>query len=313
MSGYVKIYGSILGSSVWSETPTTRIVWITLLAMADQFGHVEASVSGLARFANVSTQECRKALAALSAPDPDSKSPEFEGRRVEKWERGWTILNYLTYREMRTPKQVADAERQATRREENPTGCVYYAQDGDLVKIGYSTNPWARVAEMRTARPAMQLVASERGGMTLEKDRHAQFGHLRTSEDGARGREWFFLKDDLLRHVDVLRSQSSSQESHGVAPSAVLTASAAATGKKPPRRKKLTVTTLEAGEIINRIRALQQRPPQGTAFIPRPAVEAFGSDVLRAYDAIGGAKRFTKDDDYVLLHFSRALSEAREV
>ena len=112
MSGYVKIYGSILGSSVWAEAPTTRIVWITMLAMADQFGHVEASVSGLARFANVTVPECRKALDALASPDEDSKSPEFEGRRVEKWERGWTILNYLKYREMRTPKQVADADRQ---------------------------------------------------------------------------------------------------------------------------------------------------------------------------------------------------------
>ena len=35
-SGYVKIYGSILGSSVWAEAPSTRIVWITMLALADQ-------------------------------------------------------------------------------------------------------------------------------------------------------------------------------------------------------------------------------------------------------------------------------------
>lgn len=116
MSGYVKIYGSILGSSVWAEPPTTRIVWITMLALADQNGNVEASVSGLARFANITPAECRKALIALSSPDEDSKSPEHEGRRVEKWERGWTILNYIKYREMRSPKQVADAERQQRHR-----------------------------------------------------------------------------------------------------------------------------------------------------------------------------------------------------
>lgn len=116
-SGYVKIYGSILGSSVWAEAPSTRIVWITMLALADANGHVEASVGGLARFANVSPRQCAAALEILSAPDPDSKSPAFEGRRIEKAERGWTILNYKTYREMQSPKQVADAERQRLHRE----------------------------------------------------------------------------------------------------------------------------------------------------------------------------------------------------
>lgn len=116
-SGYVKIYGSILGSSVWAEAPSTRIVWITMLALADQNGHVEASVGGLARFANVSPRQCAAALEILSAPDPDSKSPAHDGRRIEKAERGWSILNYLTYREMQSPKQIADAERQRQHRE----------------------------------------------------------------------------------------------------------------------------------------------------------------------------------------------------
>ena len=73
----------------------------------------------------------------------------------------------------------------------------------------------------------------------------------------------------------------------------------------------MSVTTLEAGEIINRIKSLVSRHPSG-ASIPRRDVEAMGTDVVRAYDAIGGARRFTKDDDYVLMHFSRALSDARE-
>lgn len=117
MSGYVKIYGSILGSSVWAESLSTRIVWITMLALADEHGHVEASVSGLARFANVTVPECRSALEQLSSPDEDSKSPEHDGRRVEKADRGWLILNYLKYREMRSPKQVAEAERKAAWRD----------------------------------------------------------------------------------------------------------------------------------------------------------------------------------------------------
>jgi hypothetical protein len=112
-AGFVKIYGTILDSSVWSEDPYTRLVWITMLAMADANGFVEASVPGLARRANVPLDTCEKALGVLSSPDGYSKSPAHEGRRVEKVERGWAILNYRTYRDLRTPEQVATAERQA--------------------------------------------------------------------------------------------------------------------------------------------------------------------------------------------------------
>lgn len=113
MTGYVKIYGSILGSSIWAESTPTRIVWITMLAMADEQGRVEASHTGLARFANVTLSQCRTALSTLSAPDRDSRTPDNDGRRVEKISGGWLILNYLKYREMRSPKQVAEAERKA--------------------------------------------------------------------------------------------------------------------------------------------------------------------------------------------------------
>jgi hypothetical protein len=109
--GYAKIYESILDSSVWSEAAATRLVWITMLAMADQDGHVEASLGGLARRANVTREECEQALAVLSNPDPDDKSGVDDGRRIQKVERGWSITNHRRYREMRTKKQIEGAQR----------------------------------------------------------------------------------------------------------------------------------------------------------------------------------------------------------
>lgn len=121
--GFVKLYGSILDSSVWSEDPHTRLVWITMLAMADAGGFVEAAVPGLARRANVPLDACEKALERLAAPDTYSKSPAHEGRRIEKADRGWRILNYATYRELRTPEQVATAERVRRFRERRGVTC----------------------------------------------------------------------------------------------------------------------------------------------------------------------------------------------
>ena len=50
---FVKVHSSILDSSVWLEDDRTRIVWFTLMAMADRDGRVEASVPGLANRARV--------------------------------------------------------------------------------------------------------------------------------------------------------------------------------------------------------------------------------------------------------------------
>lgn len=110
-NGFVKLYGSILDSSIWSETTTTRILWITLLAMADGDGQVSASVGGLARRAQVPREDVEAALAVLLAPDPDDRSGVEEGRRLRVISRGWQIINHRAYRDLRTTTQVKTAER----------------------------------------------------------------------------------------------------------------------------------------------------------------------------------------------------------
>ena len=85
----------------------TKILWITLLAMADKDGIAEASVGGLTDFARLSVEQTKKALIELSSPDEDSRTKEFEGRRIESVEGGWKILNHAKYRE----KMSADERR----------------------------------------------------------------------------------------------------------------------------------------------------------------------------------------------------------
>lgn len=119
MSGYTKVFSSIIFSTVWGEPKDVKILWVTMLAMADPMGTVEASVPGLARAAQLTIDECRAALGRLEAPDPDSKNPANEGRRVAKCEGGWSILNYLTYRDKMTvaKKRQQGAVRQKRYRE----------------------------------------------------------------------------------------------------------------------------------------------------------------------------------------------------
>jgi len=113
---YVKLFGSILDSSIWSADLATRVVWITMLAMADEFGVVYASVNGLARRAQVTPAECKRALKILSSSDPDDRSGVRSGQRIEELQGAWQLINYQHYRELRSHRQVVDAARQKRNR-----------------------------------------------------------------------------------------------------------------------------------------------------------------------------------------------------
>jgi hypothetical protein len=122
---FTKLFSSIITSSIWNENDKVRVVWITMLALADATGFVCASVGGLAHAARVTKEDCESALGYLVAPDDDSRSPEFAGRRVECVEGGFVILNYTKYRELgrkldRT-EYLAAKKRESRKRQQTST------------------------------------------------------------------------------------------------------------------------------------------------------------------------------------------------
>jgi hypothetical protein len=121
MGGYTKLFSSILESTVWLESPPIKVVWIAMLAMADRDGIVEASVPGLAKRAGVERGYCEQALAIFLAPDPDSRTPDFEGRRIEPVPGGWRLLNYEVHRQRASKEEAKEkaAARQRRHRERN--------------------------------------------------------------------------------------------------------------------------------------------------------------------------------------------------
>ncbi len=79
-----------------------------MLAISDPYGIVSASIPGLASVANVSVDETRNAVKNLLSPDPDSRTKDYEGRRIEEIDGGWRILNYVKYRKMLSEAERAD-------------------------------------------------------------------------------------------------------------------------------------------------------------------------------------------------------------
>jgi hypothetical protein len=100
MPGYTKLFSSIITSTIWREPPVICKVWITMLALADKNGEVTATIPGLADMARVSRDDCEAALKIFLSPDPDSRSEDSEGRRIEQIDGGWELINHAKYRKM---------------------------------------------------------------------------------------------------------------------------------------------------------------------------------------------------------------------
>lgn len=102
---YTKLFSSLTDSTVWGEEDHTRLVWITMLAMADKHGHVAASVPGLATRSRVSLEKTVKALARLMETDEWSRSKEEDGRRIREEDGGWVVINYTKYAKIRDEEE----------------------------------------------------------------------------------------------------------------------------------------------------------------------------------------------------------------
>jgi len=91
-----------------------------MLAIKDSQGYVRGNAQTLSRAANVSLESTVEALRIFQSPDPDSHTPEDDGRRIEPYAGGWMILNHEKYR-AREYNEV-EAERKKKWREKRMSG-----------------------------------------------------------------------------------------------------------------------------------------------------------------------------------------------
>ena len=121
---FVKLDTGILDSTLWMERDC-REMFITALLMAEPreftepqkqiemdsldytgfevppgwYGFVPAASSGIARRAMVDVAPALAALCQLGSPEAESRSREFEGRRMIRVNGGFLVLNFMRYRE----------------------------------------------------------------------------------------------------------------------------------------------------------------------------------------------------------------------
>jgi hypothetical protein len=101
---FAKVFEQIYDSSI-AEDYLVRLVFEDFLVLADLDGVVDMTHEAIARRTNVPIEIVRSAIAKLSMPDPRSRSPKEEGRRLvlldDHRDWGWQIVNYEDYRNIR--------------------------------------------------------------------------------------------------------------------------------------------------------------------------------------------------------------------
>jgi hypothetical protein len=134
---FTKLFSSITESTIWVEPDHIRITWIAMLAMCDRRGRVWASIPGLANRARVSVEQAAEAIERFLAPDPYSRTPDNDGRRIEVIDGGWRLLNYDKYRQIKDEETVLESKRNyinSRRAAERKVSKVVTAKSGKFTK-----------------------------------------------------------------------------------------------------------------------------------------------------------------------------------
>jgi hypothetical protein len=117
---YNRLFTSIVASSLWSESGDVCKVWVTLLAMKDKKGFVFGTPAGIARICALDIDDTKAILEKFESPDPESndleRNPQNEGRRIERVNDGWRLLNNDYYAELATAEDRRTQSREGMRR-----------------------------------------------------------------------------------------------------------------------------------------------------------------------------------------------------
>lgn len=116
MSGYTPVFDSVFNGTLCGKWPTLP-VWLTILPMADKNGVIDMTPQAMSAVTGWPLDLLKQAIDELCAPDPESRSDEHEGRRLElidshrSW--GWRVVNHGKYKE-KARKLSYDTERTAS-------------------------------------------------------------------------------------------------------------------------------------------------------------------------------------------------------
>ncbi len=119
---WFKLNRRLFESSIWEEDLPTRIVWVTLLALAQEPanrnmgpGHVIITPGNLMRKALVTREQLDSARTALTSPDPHSRTDPGKAR-LEILPNGYRIPAFALYNDADSYERWKEQKREAGKR-----------------------------------------------------------------------------------------------------------------------------------------------------------------------------------------------------
>ncbi len=132
MNTWTPLFSKIVDSSVWMEDDYVVKLFVALMALkdADQIVRYNAYALGKKCWPGDDGAEKKalKALKILSSPDTRRIEPQpYDGRRIERVEDGWLILNGQAYEDMmrKINRRAYKAGKQAEYRARKRVGAAY--------------------------------------------------------------------------------------------------------------------------------------------------------------------------------------------
>jgi len=116
---YVKVFSQIFDSSI-ADDFRLRHFFMDLLVLADPNGCVDMTQTAIAARTRIPLEEVTAMLCKLEQPDPESRTPDADGRRIERLDThrtwGWHIINYSRFRQIASEAQRREKTRERVAR-----------------------------------------------------------------------------------------------------------------------------------------------------------------------------------------------------
>jgi uncharacterized phage protein (TIGR02220 family) len=151
---YCKLFASLYQGTLRGRA-NEILVFTNLLAHCDKDGYVDKHFRAIAEEIGITVEAVKSAVEHLEAPDPESRSPELGGARLERMDAhrawGWRVVNFLKYREIRDLEDRRNQNRNAQ--------IAYRKKNADCHEIDDSKQSKPPSASVSQRKPASAEVS----------------------------------------------------------------------------------------------------------------------------------------------------------
>lgn len=177
---YAKLFASIYQGTLRGNT-NGLVVFTNMLAHADAAGWVDIHPRAISEETGLTLEQVQAAITELESPDPESRSPEREGRRIVRMDEhrawGWIVVNHGKYRAIRSDED---------RREQNRLAQQRFRESRNKSKQAVSSS---KQSSAQSAQAEAEAEAEE-----TKKKYDAQAHLLSVGVPGAVIKDWFGIR-----------------------------------------------------------------------------------------------------------------------